>query len=350
MRIAILWQQLSGYFDACLRALDSAGHELYLVDLAPSEEAPFGQSLGDWMPRRHLWVDHLDTANLTNDLKAFEPDALLVSSWHIPEYRKLARVFSGRVPRLLCMDNWWTGTSRQWLGRITASIHIQPFYDLAFVPGIRQCQFAQMLGFAESDIITGLYCADTNAFSAEPRPEEAFFKNNAFLYVGRLVDSKGVNELLTAYREYRALSSNPWPLRVAGTGPLRDRLELIDGVEHAGFRQPDALPALMSQSTVLILPSRHEHWGVVVHEAATAGLALCCSTRVAAADRFLQEGYNGLLVAPADSKRLVSALRTFEQMKPQAMKAMSDGSLSLARQLTLSQWADHLVFRVEAHR
>ncbi len=345
MRIAILWQQMSGYFDACLRALDKQGHEVYLLDLATSPEAPFGDGLAGWVPHRRSWTGNLGVDVTLRELRSFGPDALLVSSWHIPEYRKLARAFAGQVPRVLCMDNWWVGSPKQWLGRLGSRLYLQPFFDLAFVPGIRQAQFAAMLGFDQGRIFTGLYSADTEGFASLERPASPF-AGRSFLYAGRLVEEKGFSDLLIAYDCYRSKVDQPWPLRVAGVGPLAAGLAARPGIEHLGFCQPNTLPTVMGQSAVFLLPSRHEHWGVVVHEAAAAGLALCCTVGVPAADRFLQDGFNGLLVPARDPRALGLALQTLGGLSDAALAAMAEGSRSLARQLSPDLWVRNLTFHV----
>ena len=59
---------------------------------------------------------------------------------------------------------------------------------------------------------------------------------------------------------------------------------------------------------MLVLPSRSEPWGVVVLEAAAAGLALVVSDVVGAAVELVRPGVNGATVPPDDVAALRRAL------------------------------------------
>ncbi len=97
-------------------------------------------------------------------LDGFQPNALLISSWHRPQYRRIARSQAGRAVRILAVDNQWYGTPKQWAGRLVAPWYIQPLYDNAVVPGPRQRRFAGMLGFSSAAIIEPLLSCDVAKF------------------------------------------------------------------------------------------------------------------------------------------------------------------------------------------
>ena len=59
------------------------------------------------------------------------------------------------------------------------------------------------------------------------------------------------------------------------------------------FMQPDNLIKEIIECGCFILPSNYEPWGVVVHEAATAGMPLILSDAVGARASFLVNGMNG---------------------------------------------------------
>ena len=59
-----------------------------------------------------------------------------------------------------------------------------------------------------------------------------------------------------------------------GTFPVDTK---ILNIENKGFIQPKYLNDLLLNSSALILPSRYEPWGVIVHEAAAAGLPIIIS-------------------------------------------------------------------------
>lgn len=244
------------------------------------------------------------------------------------------------------MDNQWLGTPKQWLGRLTWRLYIRPLFDVAFVPGDRQVAFANRLGFRNSRILRGLYCADNEAFK---RPSDGLpAPDRAFLYVGRLTDSKGIPVLMDGYRRYRDLDPEPWPLRVAGAGPLLELVTATTGVDYLGFVQPKDLPRTMWAASSLVLPSRFEPWGVVVHEAVIAGLVPICSEPVGAAVHLVQDGYNGYIVPDNNAIELAAAMYRVARKSAPELEAMSKASRLMSTQFTSERWARYLVETLSA--
>lgn len=106
-----------------------------------------------------------------------------------------------------------------------------------------------------------------------------------------------------------------WDLVMLGDGPLRPELEasvprrMRDRVLWPGFLNGAAeIAALYEACDVLLLPSDHEPWGVVVVEAAAAGLAIVASDVVGAAPELVRPGVNGELFTAGDLPALTAAL------------------------------------------
>lgn len=344
--MAILWNKLSGYAQASFRALAYEGVDVFVVYRSATSDAPFDD--------RHVALDlpgyHWDRApnedRLRAEIHAFDPDALLVISWGIGGYRRLSRAMRGRTLRVLCMDNPWLGTAKQWAGRTVSPVLIRPTYDAAFLPGERQAEFARRLGFGDERILWGLYTCDHDAFASVAPPDGRRAGVPRFLFAGRLAPEKGVDVLTRAYGEYREMVESPWPLLVCGAGPLSATLRDVPGVEAKGFVQPAELPRVFSQASCLVLPSTFEPWGVVIHEATAAGLAVVCTSACGAATRLVLDGYNGAVVAPADSRGLASAMVGIASTDEPLLAAMSRRSVALAAQFTPRRWARYLIERI----
>lgn len=345
LRIALLWNLLSGYAAACFRALAAQGVELLLVHPAASPSAPYDDARLRGDIPGHSWAVAPSENGLRREIEAFAPDALIVTSWNIGPYRRVARGMRGRALRVLCMDNPWLGTVKQWGGRAISPVAIRPAYDVAFVAGERQAAFARRLGFGDHRILWGLYTCDHAAFSPVARVLAAH-RPGAFLFVGRLAPEKGVDVLTRAYRRYRAIAHEPWPLIVCGTGPLAPVLAEVPGVELRGFVQPDDLPHVFSHARCLVLPSTFEPWGVVIHEATAAGLAVVCSTACGASTRLVLDGYNGEVVRPGDAGDLAEAMARISAADESSLAVMSERSAELARQFTPERWARYLTARI----
>ncbi|MGI8664196.1 MAG: glycosyltransferase family 4 protein [Acidimicrobiales bacterium] len=252
----------------------------------------------------------------------------------------------GRATRVLCTDNPWLGTPKQYAGRLVARAFIQPAFDLAFLPGERQMVFARMLGFGDDELLWGLYAGDQPRFAGAAAGRASL--DRSFLFVGRLAPEKGVDVLATAYADYRSRASDPWPLLVVGTGPLAPELEGAPGVSMLGFLQPEELPAQMAASGCLVLPSRFEPWGVVVHEAASAGLAIICTDPCGATTRLVLDGYNGRVIAADDASALSDALSWIADRAPEELETLGRRSSALSEQLSPRRWASYLLDRLES--
>jgi glycosyltransferase involved in cell wall biosynthesis len=206
------------------------------------------------------------------------------------------------------------------------------------MPGDEQAVFARHLGFEQHEIIVGLYTCEDSFFTG---PQEQV--KDRFLFVGRLVDTKGVDVLAAAYRAYRAEAAEPWPLVIAGIGGMDEELAAIEGVELLGFVRPADLPAVMADAGCLLLPSRFEPWGVVVQEAAASGQAVICTSTCGAASRLVLDGYNGRVVAPDNPGKLTQAMHWVADADPEHRVLMGRRSVELAKQYTPQRWAEHLI-------
>jgi glycosyltransferase involved in cell wall biosynthesis len=108
-----------------------------------------------------------------------------------------------------------------------------------------------------------------------------------------------------------------WDLLMLGDGDLRSALEgqvplgLRKRVLWAGFlHDSNEVAGLYALSDVLLLPSEHEPWGVVVAEAAAAGMAIVASDVVGAAPELVHDHRNGYRFLAGNCQSLVTALRS----------------------------------------
>lgn len=341
-RLLLLHSRLSGYIAACLRALKAqTGVELLVVRYPPSENAPFDD-------RHFTWIDTLcdgqalSKAEIQERVDRFDPDVTLMSGWFDARYLAVARRLRKRgVPVIAGCDAQWTGSVRQQIGRVVAPWYLHAAIDVLWVSGERQRQLARRFGYTGRRCWEGYYACDWERFAAAYGPESV--PPASFLFVGRYVPVKGVDTLVDAYRRYRTMTDVPWPLICAGAGELASRLQEVPGVEDRGFVQPDALPALMQEGGTFILPSRREPWGVVVQEAAAAGLPVLCSTASGASVHLVREGYNGFVFEPEDAEHLARLMLRVANLQAERRAEMGHASHALSKQYTPQRWARMLV-------
>jgi glycosyltransferase involved in cell wall biosynthesis len=346
MRIAILWTGLSGYLNACMKELASRqGVELFLSNLPPEKQAPFNDDQCAWIADRLVLQSPDDIGPLRARLRAFDPNILLFCGWHVPAYRLMARELAKRCWRVLGMDNCWMDTLKQRVGTIISPWYIRPLADSVWLPGERQAAFARKLGFAQSAILRGLYSCNQPTIETVhlSRLAEGRAVPHSFLFVGRFVSEKGVDQLVKAYQSYRERSVDPWPLVCCGAGPLDTRLEGRPGIRVEGFVQPDLLRGKLASAGCLVLPSTFEPWAVVVHEATSAGLLVLASENVGAAVHLVQDNYNGYIFDSYDVKGLAALMSHVSNLSEARLDTMSRASHLLSKQFSPMRWADTLL-------
>lgn len=350
MRIALLTNGLTGYLAAQYRQLHKLGNELLVV--APADAGVSGEAMADTaftglgveeFARVIGWTSPPRPAELVAAVDGFAPEALLVHEWnYTPAYRAVMKAVPREVVRILVMDNLWRAAPKQWLGRAVHRWYVDPVADAAMVPSDRTEFYARRLGFGPADVIRGSLSGDTELFASPPRTADELAGRRSFLHVGRLVSHKGPDLLAAAYRRYRELVRDPWRLDVVGLGPMAELLRPVDGVRLHGFRAPAEVAALMRASSCFVLPSRVEPYGVVVHEAAAAGLPVLCSDFAGAAPGLVQDGGNGWIVPAGNVELWARAMARMSTLAPDRLAAMSAVSRALSQRLSPAGWALNL--------
>mgnify|MGYP005839975597 CR=1 FL=1 len=150
---------------------------------------------------------------------------------------------------------------------------------------------------------------DTAQF-VPPDEEE---RENLILFVGSLIERKGVRYLLRAMPAVFSDFPN-YRLVVVGDGPqagflrtLADDLGLGERVTFVGFQPQDMIRSLMQRARLLVLPSLEEGMGVVLVEALACGTPIVASHVDGIRDVITPDV--GVMVAPADSAALFAGVR-----------------------------------------
>ena len=347
MRIAALLTGLAAYQDSCYRELSELGDELLLIHPESLAYAPFDKDKLSGAVDRHTWATMPSAQELLPLIEDFGPDVVIMSSWHGKGYRAVMKAMKHRALRIIFLSNFWHGAAKQWAGLLAHRFYVDPLYDCAWVPGERSELLARRFGFDGKDIIRGANSADTPLFDRGRRDPEELAGRRRFVFIGRLIWHKAPTELAEAYRRYREAVHDPWDLDIAGDGPLAKDFAGIEGVTLHGFVQPEDLSDLMHQSSCLLLPSHIEWYGVVVHEAAAAGLPLICSDGVGAVPHLLQDSFNGWTVPAGDVDALVQAMTWMSEASTERLGQMSDGSRALGGRLSPKIWAQNLHEQLE---
>lgn len=131
------------------------------------------------------------------------------------------------------------------------------------------------------------------------------------LFVGRLVEHKGVKDLMIAMAEVRTRDPKAI-LLIVGYGPLEDYVKaecarMPESAQYMGFVDDRRLQELYSIADLHTMPSWDEPYGVVCAEALAVGVPSMVTDTSGCVD-LVKDGVNGLVVPPGNPKAIADAI------------------------------------------
>jgi phosphatidyl-myo-inositol dimannoside synthase len=182
-----------------------------------------------------------------------------------------------------------------------------------------------------------------------PPPEPTAIPPGFALMVGRMSAEeryKGHDEMIAAWPAVRA----SWPdarLVIAGDGNDRRRLEqtasaagVADAIRFVGLVPDAELAAMYGAARFLVMPSRDEGFGLVYLEAMRLGVP--CIASPGAAGEIIDDGRDGLLVAPGDVTAIAAACVRLFTDAALCRRLGEAAAASVARRFTFSRFATEL--------
>jgi glycosyltransferase involved in cell wall biosynthesis len=254
---------------------------------------------------------------IARQLREFRPHAVLAQGAHEAAAALTARSLA-RVDTAVIADihgDWRTPT-RLYGSRLRGVLN--PLADRAALTALRNADGIRTVTAFTTDLVRELGLEPTDEFPAymdfdsflQTRPQPLPDRAQA-LFVGVLERYKNVDGLAAAWR--RAAPRVPDArLQLVGSGTLQPVVEQLvrDLPEQTSWTArltQGEIAGALDDSTVLVLPSRSEGMGRVVVEAFCRGRGVLAS-RVGGIPDLVQDGRNGLLVAPGDLDALANAL------------------------------------------
>ncbi|HET8892633.1 MAG TPA: glycosyltransferase family 4 protein [Gaiellaceae bacterium] len=258
--------------------------------------------------RRNTFVYEVNPT-IVRELSRRRPDVLVIGGYAVfAEQAAIAYARARRVPYVLHTESQML-KQRPRLKRAVKWALLPPIVRnaaAALAVGSAAARYLEHYGLARDRIRIFPNTIDVSRYrtAAENARAHGGSGERYWLYAGRLVEDKGLTELIAALR---SLGEHP-PLLVAGEGPLAAKLAQVSGVRMLGFRPTDELIELMACAELTIVPSRNEPWGVVVNEALAAGSPVVVGDKVGATEDLVIDGVNGRVFASGDASALTRAL------------------------------------------
>lgn len=326
------------YTDAVIKRLEKLGYNLNIVHRDYNKKSKYkpknycGVTFHNRSETNFFQILHLITEK--------SPRALVVSGWQDKTYLFLCficRIYFPSMRIFMASDNQIKRTFKQKFMVQFRLYHFVRyfFFTNAWVSGDRQYAFAARMGYSDNQIITGLYSCDTELFHKDP---SSVMPKKQFYFVGRLEKVKSFDLLIEAWRSlHEGGSLDGWQFNIVGTGSLIDLLPKKPSqinIKYHGEISQKELVLLLSQGGVYILPSRHEPWGVALHEAASMGMPILASKNVGSADEFLIHGYNGFILDDISVTCIKKEIMNFVNKNTLDLKQMALRSLHLSKNIS----------------
>lgn len=294
--------------------------------------------------------DSVDNPSVTAHLRGFQPDIVLLHGY---AQKTLVRslLWSRRTsrPAMMISDRSFFGLStpmRRVARRVVLPVILKQF-SAFLVIGDAIESFYRSFGARPEQIFRvpnmidqGFWIARNSMQDerARMRADLGLRDEFAVLYVGKLIQRKRPQDLLSALEvlRARAILKRPVTILFAGDGEMRQELERRIRAEHLsarvlGFVNIDQLPRYYCAADALAHPAENESFGTVAVEAAVCGLPLILSDRVGAIGRtsIARPGVNTLVHRCKDVGTLADSIQLLAN-EPDAAASMSLASLRLS--------------------
>lgn len=133
----------------------------------------------------------------------------------------------------------------------------------------------------------------------------------SFLFVGQFIERKNIFCLISAFK---SVSCPDIRLNIVGTGELKDEIlkEIFNDqrIKLYDFIQPAMLYNVYTENDILLLPSKHDGWGVVIVEAMAAAMPVIGTRRVGAIYEYIEHEQNGY-ICDIDEKSIKDAIEFY---------------------------------------
>lgn len=373
--IAVLTQQISHYHAAryqasaprfkrfsIISAMNGADFEEFLSqDLSRLDVTRLFEGKAAYLAA--VANGNLYSATITT-LNAIMPDVVAVAGWSFPESLAAISWARNNSCRIIMMSASQGVDAKRYHHRENIKSRIVAACDTALVGGVMQEKYMAQLGMQKEKIFVGYDVVDNNHFAQgalRARERAADLKSKYGLpqrYIiasARFIPKKNLTFLVQAFSDAVKRTSTSHSLVILGNGQDRSKIEaaaltagIKDRVYLPGFADYQTLPIYLGLAEGFVHVSIAEQWGLVINEAAAAGLPLIVSKICGAASELVVEGRNGTLVDPSNLASVTQALSALMLASDERRRLQGAESRDIVSNWGTERFADGLSSAVES--
>lgn len=258
-------------------------------------------------------------------LKEENPDIIICFGWdHLNAY--VANHWARKNNKKFIFFAESTVNEKSWRRTLSSPLvkYFVAHVDLFWAGGTRAKEYLMQLGAPEKKIQLLHNSIDIDFFTKKAQEfsagEKQKLKNKlglktskVILFIGQLIERKGVFELLEGFSSYQKTDPDV-SLLFVGSGQEKEKMQKIikeqdiQNVFFGGFVQYEETYKYYAISDLFILPSHEEVWGLVINEAAACGLPIITTTVTGASVDLICEGKNGYVIKPKCAECITKAI------------------------------------------
>ena len=243
--------------------------------------------------------------------------------WSVPLIKR--RIFRG-TPFVMCYERTMhTERNAQSLRRVYRR-QMCRWIDAACVNGRLTREYLNEFGIPSDRITTGFMASESNVAAraanlSELQRNEIRQRHGlngiVFLFVGRLVEPKGVFQMLDTWKAFSTdVKDSAVTLALAGDGDQRLAIEDIckrkdlSNVKVLGAIPYDEIHNIYAVANFLLMPTLEDNWSLVAAEAMSCGLPVINSKYNGCWPELTHEGKTGWVFDPLDPENFLNAINT----------------------------------------
>lgn len=284
---------------------------------------------------------------LVSTIKKSRPDIIISDGFFQWTYAPiLLKLFNRKIKHIMCYEGW-QHTERNAQGfRLKYRKVAMQYMDAICCNGSLCYEYIKELGYPPKKTYIGNMAADTTLFGStcsyindtecKTKKEVLNLKGIIYIFSGRLVQLKGIKELLHAWKEFTI--NKKATLLLVGDGAQKAELKEycanngLHNVIFTGVIEYKKLPIYYKSADLFIIPTLQDNWSLVVPEAMACGLPILCSKYNGCWPELVKPE-NGWVFDPLNQTSLVEALNKSYQAKDR-LTEMGEESKKIVSQYT----------------